>query len=279
MTDPPRVPEVRVPEVRVPELGRADGPALVLLHGFTDSGLCWPDAVRRWRHDYRIVAPDARGHGESSRFGPATSGSNRFEDLAADVVSVLEALADEGSETPILIGHSMGAGVAGAVLATRPDLVCAGVLEEPPWFTGPRGDDQPDTTQQWVQGFRDDCDGAEARGRVENPRWPEIEFRPWAVSKAQLDSSLTDRGQIARQTPWIENAAAITLPTLVVTGGRDEAVLVTSRSRERIAELGNRHIQVEVAPGAGHTVRRDCAESYHQIVDPWIRRQFATAGS
>jgi len=63
-------------ELRVHELGRADGPTLVLLHGLSDSGLCWPDAVRRWRHDYRIVAPDARGHGESPRFDLATSGNN-----------------------------------------------------------------------------------------------------------------------------------------------------------------------------------------------------------
>src|SRR5450756_2522288 len=72
-------------KLRVHELGRADGPTLVLLHGFTDSGLCWSDAVRRWCHDYRIVAPDARGHGESPRFDPATSGRNRSDVMVADV--------------------------------------------------------------------------------------------------------------------------------------------------------------------------------------------------
>jgi pimeloyl-ACP methyl ester carboxylesterase len=241
--------------------------------------LCWSDAVRRWRHDYRIVAPDARGHGQSPRFDPATSGSNRFEDLVTDVVCLLEALADEGAPIPLLVAHSMGAGVAGAVLSARPDLVCAGVLEEPPWVTGPRPDDRPDTTQQSVQRFRDDLEAALAKGRVELARWPETELRPWAQSKAELDPSLTDRDQIARQSPWIDNAAAITRPTLVVTGGRQEVVLVTAGSRQRLAELGNRHIEVEVVPGAGHTVRRDRAEAYHQIVDPWIRRQLATAGS
>lgn len=78
----------------VHELGRAEGPTLVLLHGFTDSGLCWPDAVRRWRDDYRIVAPDARGHGESARFDPATRGSNLFGQMVEDAVSVLEAVSN-----------------------------------------------------------------------------------------------------------------------------------------------------------------------------------------
>ena len=252
----------------------------MLLHGFTDSGLCWPDAVRRWRHDYRILAPDARGHGESPRFDPATSGSNRSEEMVADVVSLLEALTSEGGGLPLLVGHSMGAGIAGTVLATRPDLVCAAVLEDPPWFTRPPGGDWPpeqDTTQQWVQSFRDDLDAAVTRGRAENPLMPDIELRPWAVSKAQLDPSLTDPEQIVRQTPWIDVAAAITRPALLVTGGRDE-VLVGPPSRQRLAELGNPHIEVVVVPGAGHTVRRDDADAYHRIVDPWIGEQLTRGG-
>ena len=271
MTDP----------LRVHELGRNDGSTLVLLHGFTDSGLCWPDAVRRWRHDYRIVAPDARGHGDSPRFDAATSDSNRFEDMVADVVSLLEAISREGGELPLLVGHSMGAGVAGTVLAARPDLVCAAVLEDPPWFTMPGGGErprEPETTQQAVQGFRDDLDAAVVSGRVELPLWPEIELRPWGVSKAQLDASLTDREQIVRQAPWIDVAAAITRPALLVTGGRDDAVLVGPLSRQRLVELDNHHIEVAVLPGAGHTVRRDCADAYHQIVDPWIKEQL-TRGS
>ena len=202
--------------------------------------------------------------------------------MVADVVALLEALSGEVGETPLLVGHSMGAGVCGTVLGTRPDLVRAGVLEDPPWFTMPRAGAWPpqqETTQQSVQRFRDDCSAAEARGRVELPLWPEIEFRPWAVSKTQLDPSLTDRDQIASQAAWIDVAAAIARPTLLVTGGREEAILVSAQSRQRLAELGNRHIEVEVVPGAGHTVRRDRADAYHQIVDPWIRKQFSAVGS
>ena len=85
--------------------------------------------------------------------------------------------------------------------------------------------------------------------------------------------------QIIRHAPWLDDAAAIARPTLVITGGRDEEVRVSSRSRQRLAELGNHHIEVAVIPGAGHTVRRDCAETYHQVVDPWIRERFRDAAS
>jgi len=268
--------------LKVHELGRSDGPTLVLLHGFTDSGLCWPDGVRRWGGDYRIVALDARGHGESARFDPATSGSNRFDAMVADVVALLEALADEGGQPRLLVGHSMGAGVAASVVATRPDLVHGAVLEDPPWFPRSLRDDRPpeeEPLQQWAQQFRDDLDAAVEKGRIEQPQWPEIELRPWGVSKAQLDPSLTDVEQIVRPAPWIDVAAAIARPTLLVTGDREEAVIVNAESRRRLAELGNQHIEVAVVPGARHTVRRDCADAYHQIVDPWIKELFRDAAS
>ncbi len=255
---------------------------MLLLHGFTDSGLCWADAVRRWRHDYRIVAPDARGHGESPRFDPATSGSNRSEAMVADVVFLLETLTRKSGELPLLVGHSMGAGVAASVVASRPDLVCAAVLEDPTWFTKRPEDGrprEPDNTQQRVQKFRDDLDGTVASCRVELPLWPEIEFGPWGLAKAQLDPSLTQPDQIVAQTPWIDDAAAIARPTLLITGGRDDEVIVGPLSRQRLAELGNHHIEVAVVPGAGHTVRRDCTEAYHQIADPWIGEAFRGAAS
>ena len=76
--------------------------------------------MRRWRGDYRIIAPDARGHGESPRFDTITSGSNRSEVMVADLVSLLEGLTRESDQLPILVGHSMGAGIAASVLAPGP---------------------------------------------------------------------------------------------------------------------------------------------------------------
>ena len=55
---------------------------LVLLHGLTDSGECWPDAVERWQGTYRIAAPDARGHGASPRY--------TADQLAADPIELMK---------------------------------------------------------------------------------------------------------------------------------------------------------------------------------------------
>ena len=79
-------------------------PSLVLLHGITDSGLCWSRVVKALAAEFEMILPDARGHGLSDK--PATGYAP--QDHAADVAGLIRGL---GLERPILIGHSMGAGV------------------------------------------------------------------------------------------------------------------------------------------------------------------------
>lgn len=75
---------------------------LVLVHGLTEAGTTWPDAVRRWEKVWRVVAPDQRGHGSSPRF--------RRDELprAMDVLvdDLLGVLALVGPS--IVVGHSLG---------------------------------------------------------------------------------------------------------------------------------------------------------------------------
>ena len=81
--------------------------------------------------EYDMILPDARGHGLSDQ--PPTGYAP--QDHAADVAGLIRGL---GLERPILIGHSMGAGVAATVAAHYPDLVAGAILEDPPWRAGAR---------------------------------------------------------------------------------------------------------------------------------------------
>ncbi len=93
--------------------GPATGPALVLLHGYTDS---WFSFSRVLPRELRVIAPDLRGHGDSDR--PLTG--YRTTDLADDVIRLLDAL-----EVPkaVLVGHSMGSFVARKVYELAPERV------------------------------------------------------------------------------------------------------------------------------------------------------------
>ncbi|MFZ2515952.1 MAG: hypothetical protein WAW82_09835, partial [Candidatus Lutibacillus vidarii] len=61
-------PAVAAPVVLDAWGGPDHGPVLLLLHGFSDSGPCWADAIERWRQTFSVVTWDARGHGRSPRF-------------------------------------------------------------------------------------------------------------------------------------------------------------------------------------------------------------------
>src|SRR5712671_1622729 len=92
------------------------GPAVVLLHGFGDTGDMWALMAAELAHDHRMVVPDLRGMGLSSH--PAGGYDKRTE--AADIRSVVEAL---GYDRAAVVGHDIGNMVSYAYAARYPDKV------------------------------------------------------------------------------------------------------------------------------------------------------------
>jgi pimeloyl-ACP methyl ester carboxylesterase len=107
-------------ELSVTEFGPADAPAVLLVHGITSSSRAWL-AVTRHLPGLRLIAPDLRGRGRSSRLPPSTG----LRHHAADLARVLD---DLGVGPIPVVGHSMGAFVAVALAAARPDAVASLVL-------------------------------------------------------------------------------------------------------------------------------------------------------
>jgi pimeloyl-ACP methyl ester carboxylesterase len=95
------------------------GPPVVLLHGFPDSG-------RLWRHQvpalagagFRVIVPDLRGYGRSDKPQAVEAYSMAF--LAADVLAVL---ADLEIARAHVVGHDWGAALAWGLAAFAPDRV------------------------------------------------------------------------------------------------------------------------------------------------------------
>ncbi|TCO26459.1 pimeloyl-ACP methyl ester carboxylesterase [Kribbella steppae] len=109
--------------LNVETVGPDDAPVTVLLvHGWTCSTRSWHNQVeglpRILGEDaVRIVTYDHRGHGRS---GAGPSGSQRIEQLADDLATVLDAVGGDG---PIVYaGHSMGGMTLMALADERPEL-------------------------------------------------------------------------------------------------------------------------------------------------------------
>lgn len=85
-----------------------EGPPLLLLHGFPQTGVAWHEVAPRLAAEYTVVVPDLRGYGEST--GPADPGAADYTHraMAADMVAVMEAL---GHGECRIAGHDRGARV------------------------------------------------------------------------------------------------------------------------------------------------------------------------
>ena len=116
--------KIRGVDYRICEWGGEEGRPVFYLHGWGDTGTTFQFVVDSLEADVRIVAPDWRGFGRSSHAGPAYW----FPDYLAD----LDALIDEfASDAPVvLVGHSMGANVAGLYAGTMPERVAGFVNVE-----------------------------------------------------------------------------------------------------------------------------------------------------
>jgi pimeloyl-ACP methyl ester carboxylesterase len=112
--------------LHVAEAGDPGAPPVVLLHG-------WPQHWWMWRHqipplaeDRRVLAVDLRGFGWSD----APAGGYRKDELAADVLGMLDAL---GIERTALVGHDWGGFLTYLLALRHPERVeRAVVLSVPP---------------------------------------------------------------------------------------------------------------------------------------------------
>ncbi|RPD50539.1 alpha/beta fold hydrolase [Paracnuella aquatica] len=91
-----------------------EGPAVVLLHGFGETGIIWNDQVSALS-GYRLIVPDLPGSGQSAMIGDMS-----MEGLATAVHGLLQEL---GIERCVLIGHSMGGYIALAFLEKYGELL------------------------------------------------------------------------------------------------------------------------------------------------------------
>ncbi len=120
-------------ELDVVDAGPADGPLVVLLHGF-------PESSHSWRHQigplaeagWRVIAPDQRGYGGSSRPGDVAAYAG--DHLAADVMGLLD---DVGAERAVIVGHDWGALLAWHIGRTLPERCRAVIAASVPFNDWP----------------------------------------------------------------------------------------------------------------------------------------------
>ena len=96
--------------------GPADGPVVVLLHGFPEQNTMWQSITSRLAaQGYRCLAPRQRGYSTGAR--PTRRRDYRISELAEDVRALIDA---SGVQRVHLVGHDWGATVAWRVAQQFP---------------------------------------------------------------------------------------------------------------------------------------------------------------
>src|SRR5215213_3773632 len=253
---------------------RGEAPTLLLLHGLTDSGAGWTEAVRHWEDRFTILAVDLRGHGASPRFTSQQLAGHPGDVMVDDAVHLLAQLA----EPPVLLGHSLGGAVALTAAVRRPELVRALVLEDPAAL-GPH-EAQRDTarTERWLSSLEPsrsapDDDALLALRRATHPSWPESELLATGRAEQDMDLAYLATGDVKPTTRWPDLFAAVAVPTLVLSGDagtRMSELAVDDDVQRGLVASGNPHLRFQRVPGAGHCIRREQPQRFYAAVDGWL---------
>jgi non-heme chloroperoxidase len=229
-------------EIAYVDQGDPDDPALVLLHGLSDSSWSFAGIVPRLT-GVRSVAVDLRGHGSSA----APASGYRPEDLADDVAALMDHLRIDRAT---IVGHSLGSMVARAfalryasrvgrlvlvaTIATPVNEAAAELGAAVAEFTDPVPEDfvrefQVSTSAEAVP------EGYFERVISESLRLPAHVWREAVAGIVSAD----DSGRLGQ----------ITVPTLLVWGDRDAWFPREEQDRVTAAIPGAR---LAVLEGAGH---------------------------
>jgi 3-oxoadipate enol-lactonase len=221
---------------------------VVLLHGFPFNRSLWRGQVESLSASRRVVAPDLRGHGETSLTeGPAT-----MEEMAEDVAALLDELKVERA---VVGGLSMGGYVALAFLRAHPSRVGALVLADT--RAQADTDDARRTREETAQralsaGMEPIADAMLPKllAPATREQRPDLaaRVREMILGTRPEGAAAALRGMALRrdQTDLLET---INVPTLILVGSEDAITPPSDSEAMRAKIAGARLLKIE---GAGH---------------------------
>ena len=250
--------------------GQRDKRPLVLVHGFSDNGLCWAPTARDLESEYDVIMPDMRAHGLSERVQPGEK-----VDMPADLAGLIRTLE---LKCPIVGGHSMGAMIAYQIGVRFPELASALVLEDPPWWLShPIQTSQPteNPMAKWAKDLPNHTlKELLAQYREDHPNWPEELLRPMCESKKQLDPTIivtmTERMH-SPEANWLTTIQNIAHPMLLFTANPELGAIVTPEVVTKVREL-NPKVTIANIPNVGHLIRFDNYTAFMDALRAFLKK-------
>lgn len=296
--EPLRQVETEVLSIACYEAGPADGPAVMLMHGFPYDIHSYVDvAPRLVAHGCRVVVPYLRGYGPTRFRDAQTPRSGEQAAVGADMIALMDAL---GIERAVFAGYDWGGRAACVGAALWPER-CIGLVSVNSYLiqdiagamTPARAERELALWYQYYFQIERGCAGLAANRREIakllwkqwSPDWAfdEACFERTALSHDNPDyvdvviHSYRHRYGLAEGDPQyadIQRKLAalppITVPSITLDGAGDGVAPATD-GRASAAQFVGRRVH-RVVPGAGHNLPQETPEAFVDAVMELVRQ-------
>jgi pimeloyl-ACP methyl ester carboxylesterase len=270
------------------EAGPANGPAVLLLHG-------WPYDIHTYVDvapllavkGYRVIVPYVRGYGATRFLSPSTTRNGQPSVIALDVIALMDAL---NIDKAIVAGCDWGARTAAIMAALWPER-CKALVSVSGYLIGSREDNKkplpPQAELQWWYQFY----FATERGRIGYEAYRhEFARMIWEIAspKWQFDDATFDRSAASFDNPdhvsiviynyrWrlglaegesaydaLENRLAsgpfITVPTITLEGDANGAPHPAPPAYA--AKFSGRYVHRNLTGGIGHNLPQEAPQAF-----------------
>ncbi|MCW8891629.1 MAG: alpha/beta fold hydrolase [Sedimenticola sp.] len=237
-------------------------PSLILLHGLLGSSSNWLTLAKGLASHFHVIVPDLRNHGRSPH-DPDVS----YPALARDIEQLID---EQGLDSALLIGHSMGGKTAMWLALEQPDSVTGLVVVDIAPVPYPNRFDQIYRALHAVEearvGSRSEADALLAR------YLNEVGLRQFLLQNLQLVEGVWDwRMNLAGLTAGMSmivdfpapKAAAYKGPTLFIYGGQSD--YVKPQAHGTIQRLFPQ-AQLKSIPSAGHWVYAEQPKAFADLL-------------
>lgn len=268
----------------VADVGGPDvGAPVLLLHGGGQTRHSWAGAMRTLvARGYHVINLDARGHGDSD-WSPA--GDYSIAALASDLQAVLSTLPRPAA----LVGASMGGMTGFYAIGSSPEpiaraLVMVDIVLRPAaagaekiqafMNAHPEGFANLDEAADAVAAYNPSRPRpSDPSGLLKNLRWREDGRLHWHWDPRLLEVKPSSEPP-SLMNDLVEVSSHVTLPTLLVRGGRSDIV-----DDAGVAEMRRLVPQTEVyeVSGAGHMVAGDKNDAFNEGVIAFLARHHPPA--
>lgn len=263
--------------------GPADGPLVVMIHGFPDFWYTWRSQIEALKSDYRVVAVDLRGYNLSDQ--PEGVESYSMPLLVSDIQTVIAA---EERDSAVVVGHDWGGAIAWNIAMTHPDAVDLLVILNLPHPAGLAREIANNPEQRRNSTYAFDFQKPDAHEnltsqalagwvRDESARERYIE----AFDRSDFESMLNyykanyPRPDDSNQQNLLPAAMPKVKCPVLMFHGLDDTALLPGALNGTWNWL-EQDLTLVTIPGAGHFVQQDRPKKINEALVDWLARQLTS---